>query len=830
VLLQRGYLDSGAATVLDRLEGDAVLVLGPAGAGRTTLLADLAAIEVRRSRRVLWCRGHRHGGPSGDVGGPEMEPDGLARLLRDAPTTLLVDDAHLLDDRVLDTLGFVAERRRELGLRVAVARRTVRPRSALAMLDAALASPDGACHLAPLAADALAGWAAAAGEEDPDAIAGELRELTGGWPELVGALVGRRTGADDPVADLVLPRLGILGAEHQRVICSLAFGLPPGSSALCAATGLDHERIDAAIDAAVAEGLLHEGTMPVPAVGRALRAAATGATRVAVAAAAQSAPPALAAGVAWHLATLDEQSPEAAHLYEIAATSLSRDDPANASALYDRAIAAGRHAAPLAAGRAQAALAAGFPERAVTIARDALAPGTAPDRARLLTTTGAAWMHLGRPDLAVASFLAAAQGEPGTPEAAPAAALAVVAQAASGGPALPPDALVASRLPTDPVGLMADAALAWAAGDAVHAAAVLQRGANLAEAMGGVDTLPDSPHAVGSLLAAHELDAAAARRMAAAASAHAVGGAAFEVRHKLLSAWGALRSGRVDEARSVVDATAARTPRDQLVRAALVAAVALRDGAPGDLAAIHQEATEARARADPDLFSVDLVVELAHLAARAGADPEAVLAPIVQSATADGAPAFLTVSLAWARVLLASLVEDAGAAGTASATLVGLADTCAPARVLAPAAVAFAHVLAGAVDPDEVRQAAKRLAEHGLVFEASRLLGAAGLRCADPGTARQLLSESRKLRGARRVTAAQRSGMVEPLSSREREVARRLLDGESHREIGRALFISAKTVEHHVARIRQKVGAKSRAELLAAVRDDLAMAGDPDRG
>ena len=49
-----------------------------------------------------------------------------------------------------------------------------------------------------------------------------------------------------------------------------------------------------------------------------------------------------------------------------------------------------------------------------------------------------------------------------------------------------------------------------------------------------------------------------------------------------------------------------------------------------------------------------------------------------------------------------------------------------------------------------------------------------------------------------------------------------MLDGRTHREIGAQLFISAKTVEHHVARIRQKLGAGSKAELLAAIREELA--------
>lgn len=51
------------------------------------------------------------------------------------------------------------------------------------------------------------------------------------------------------------------------------------------------------------------------------------------------------------------------------------------------------------------------------------------------------------------------------------------------------------------------------------------------------------------------------------------------------------------------------------------------------------------------------------------------------------------------------------------------------------------------------------------------------------------------------------------LSTREQEIARRVLTGLTYKEIGAQLFISAKTVEHHVARIRRRVGATSRREL-----------------
>ena len=56
------------------------------------------------------------------------------------------------------------------------------------------------------------------------------------------------------------------------------------------------------------------------------------------------------------------------------------------------------------------------------------------------------------------------------------------------------------------------------------------------------------------------------------------------------------------------------------------------------------------------------------------------------------------------------------------------------------------------------------------------------------------------------------------LSPREREIAGLVLAGKTYREIGDTIYISPRTVEHHVARIRRRLGAASRSELLARLR------------
>jgi DNA-binding CsgD family transcriptional regulator len=56
------------------------------------------------------------------------------------------------------------------------------------------------------------------------------------------------------------------------------------------------------------------------------------------------------------------------------------------------------------------------------------------------------------------------------------------------------------------------------------------------------------------------------------------------------------------------------------------------------------------------------------------------------------------------------------------------------------------------------------------------------------------------------------------LSDREIEVGQLILSGLTYKQIGERLFISAKTVEHHVARMRQRLGVESRNELFARLR------------
>ena len=65
------------------------------------------------------------------------------------------------------------------------------------------------------------------------------------------------------------------------------------------------------------------------------------------------------------------------------------------------------------------------------------------------------------------------------------------------------------------------------------------------------------------------------------------------------------------------------------------------------------------------------------------------------------------------------------------------------------------------------------------------------------------------------ATKADKAG----LTSRQREVLELMARGLTNAEIAERLYLTKKTVEHHVSAILQKVGVDSRAKAVAAVKD-----------
>jgi DNA-binding CsgD family transcriptional regulator len=198
-----------------------------------------------------------------------------------------------------------------------------------------------------------------------------------------------------------------------------------------------------------------------------------------------------------------------------------------------------------------------------------------------------------------------------------------------------------------------------------------------------------------------------------------------------------------------------------------------------------------------------------------------------------GNPPLWSVPLHWSGVHAGILANSPDAVAPHGQALTAAAGSSAFAKALAGAGRAWLRVLAKHVEIGDVTAAARGLAEYGHTWDATRLASQAALQTPDARVAGAMLQLARDLKVSAPLddqpadlpAAATESAQTAPaarLSEREREVAELLVQGLPYRDIGSQLFISAKTVEHHVARIRRRLGADSRSELLSMLRAMLA--------
>lgn len=169
-------------------------------------------------------------------------------------------------------------------------------------------------------------------------------------------------------------------------------------------------------------------------------------------------------------------------------------------------------------------------------------------------------------------------------------------------------------------------------------------------------------------------------------------------------------------------------------------------------------------------------------------------------ATRGGAVAIADAQLAAARIAAAT-GADADAIEHCTRAAAALESGATPLRLLAVLTLQT-RVLAGTEDRDDA------VATGRAALALAQRLGAAG-------EADRIAATLRALGVTVRRAAPGGGDPTADLTHREHEVLDLLGSGATNAEIGAQLYISAKTVEHHVSRILAKLGVRTRAEAVA---------------
>ena len=655
----------------------------------------------------------------------------------------------------------------------------------------------------------------------------------------------------------------VLPTEVRQVLFAATLGAGGDTETLSHLLKIDGPAIDEALPAAQATGLMTDDGAVVPLVGRLLlrltpAAHTNGICELLADLQIRCGGSMLAVGRA--LLQAGARGPNVASTLLAAGNEALGSAPELADELFAAATAAGAQAPSVLASRADAAARSGHLDDALRLADEALSDDRTAERGRALSITAAVLAHRGLLSRAADLYRLA-----GTPDAEGYPVIAVPVLAGIG--ALSEvEKLLADRdrytesAPTLRSGvelLMARGIEETINGSPVAALSQLTRAATLLESAGSTPLLPDTPAALAALVALHAGEFEAASSVLRRAISARLGGRAAVTRHTLLLAFLATMRGHTRDAHALLSqASAGRAglePRDELFAAAVAVGLARREG---DLSALRggwARAREALLRHPVDLYVLLPLGELAVAAARLGEqwwiEPHLRQAEVVLERLAQ--PVLWRVPLHWYGVHAAVAGECPQEARRHVSVLAEAAAASPYAAVLAGAAACWMRVLAGTADINAVVATARQLAAAGLGAEGARLAGQAAIRTTDRKTMTTLLECARAVRPDVSAKAAQPApgttrdaataggpppqgagvplprgesprpngsqppGTMPPatLSTREQEIARRVLTGLTYKEIGAQLFISAKTVEHHVARIRRRVGATSRREL-----------------
>ncbi|CAH0292786.1 helix-turn-helix transcriptional regulator [Rhodococcoides fascians] len=761
-----------------------------------------------------------------------------AGTVTDAPSgaTVLVDDAHLLPDHRVDEIAAAATRS-DITLVLATA-----PRRYDSRIEKLVASAGAArLTLVPLDKTSIATRAAAVARPISASLASAIAKSTGGLLVAVDAALAALGGErSDPTPLRVVTES--VAEQHRRllvdttddtraVLLAARFGVvpDPATAAQLVTRPADAETV---VDIACSSGLLDatgalipsaEGPLTEMIGERRCRVLLDRITEVA----AESG--LLDASAARALAT---HGVIRADLADFLAGQGDSTSVESAGQLYDAATAAGFDPSALAARRAEVAAATGHLDEAGRRADEILDAATDHTQADLRTAVRVsasiaaqrgmvsrsaqlfAWLGTDRlgTDAVWAALSAAAAGDR------PAAdrALSVVASLA------PTSSTASGALLVDGVLGSIDSRSAAASSAAANA---LMRAVTLTAAPSDRWCAPDSAAAVAALHAVHCGDLARVDSVIARALPELRPGSGAHTRLVLIGGWAAMLRGDAAQACHLVDPLEIPDShvRNHLFLHGIRVGLARRSGDAGSLVTAWTQAQNVVAAYSIDLFSLLPLGELVLAATRVGQFDR--VEHLVSQATtllaALGDPPVWASALHWYQVQAAIVAQTPDALVPHAKALASAASTHPYSSALAAAGRAWLGVLQGRPDAAEVELSARTLTAFGLPWDGARLASEAALTVADTATATSLLHIARSLRQPSSLqretdgTTPQPSGS---LSEREAEVAELLVLGVTYREVGSRLYISPKTVEHHVARIRRRLGAGSRSELISMLR------------
>lgn len=554
-------------------------------------------------------------------------------------------------------------------------------------------------------------------------------------------------------------------------------------------------------------------------------------------------------------------------------------DPGLAGQLYEEAMLAGADELSTAARRAQAAAATGDLDSAGRII-DALLVSPDPPDVRLgVDVAAAVWAQRGM--LARSADVYGWLGRERVGPSAPLAAVAMVGcgNRAAAESIFPPESAPASpTLLATAISQTGKGVIESLADEPHQGLPVLIHASDMLNSAGIALPLPDTPAALAALVALHSGEPHLADTIIRSAVAAGQGGDAAKPRLCLLQAWSAMQQDNPEEARLAINEASKANhwqlvPRDEFLCAALEVGLARRSGDVHNLVMAWERAREAMLHTTVDLYSLlpwgELMITAARL--RESRRVSHYLDEAWTLLDRLGEPPLWAVPLHWAAVQAALLNESPAALAPHAAALVRAADHSHLAAVLAAAGKAWVSVLAGRFRAADVESAARGLNTVGMPWEGARLAGHAAARADERRDMARLLACARDLHpqggpagtagagtpttgvatsrvattrvGTGRTATARTARSVRPasglaqvrhsavpeqnngwqpdasgLSEREKEVARLVLEGKTYREIGETIYISPRTAEHHMARIRRRLGAENRSDLLVRLR------------